>query len=196
MDMASLCEGDRLIDLGCGEGWYLREFAKKHPLSRFCGIDLSKTAVKMAAKTEKPLGRQIIDYAVAGIFSLPCPDAFFSAAVSVFAPICTEETRRVLKTGGVFIVASPAEKHLDGLKAVLYEHTTENEMKDFSPAGFVLAEDISCSYDISLTQPAICDLFAMTPYYWKTSADAAKKLSQTEKLDTEVAFRVRKYIKQ
>ena len=69
--LAALKNGENLIDLGCGEGWYLRAFAQKHPNSGFCGIDLSKTAVKMAAKAEKQAGRKNIDYAVAGIFSLP-----------------------------------------------------------------------------------------------------------------------------
>ena len=32
----------------------------------------------------------------------------------------------------------------------------------------------------------IKNLFAMTPYYWKTSQDDAKKLDNVEKLDTEI----------
>lgn len=193
--LADLMPNDAAIDLGCGEGWYLRQFAAKYENNRFCGIDLSKTAVKMAAKSEKSMGRNCMDFAVAGIFSLPCPDAYFSAALSIFAPICAAETYRVLKKGGCFIVVGPGEKHLAGLKEVLYENVSDNEMKGFSPDGFSLSDDVSVEYDISLYQPDITDLFAMTPYYWKTSPVAAARLESCESLDTTVSFRIRRYVK-
>ena len=32
------------------------------------------------------------------------------------------------------------------------------------------------------------DLFAMTPYYWKTQAEGARRLEETQGFSTEIAF--------
>ena len=45
------------------------------------------------------------------------------------------------------------------------------------------------------TKEDIFALFQMTPYYWKTSAKGAEKLSKLETLETEVAFDIHIYRK-
>lgn len=49
---------------------------------------------------------------------------------------------------------------------------------------------------IRLEGGAIQDLFAMTPYYWKTPKEGAERLAKLEVLQTEIEFRFVIYRKQ
>ena len=43
--------------------------------------------------------------------------------------------------------------------------------------------------EIMLTDPALIrSLFAMTPYYWKTPPEGARRLSEAKSLRTEIGF--------
>lgn len=65
-------------------------------------MDISKFAVKAAAGKYKG-----IDFAVASLFHLPCAENSADVLTDVFAPIVPEEFFRVLKPGGVMILAVP-----------------------------------------------------------------------------------------
>ena len=41
---------------------------------------------------------------------------------------------------------------------------------------------------ITLEGQSVQDLFAMTPYYWKTGVDGGKRLRETRGFSTEIAF--------
>ena len=49
---------------------------------------------------------------------------------------------------------------------------------------------------IDVTQTVMQDLFAMTPYYWKTPKEGAERLAKLEVLQTEIEFRFVIYRKQ
>ena len=57
---AAVCEllagADTLLDVGCGEGWYLRQFGAAHPEAERWGLDISRDAVRLA----KSLGLRAI----------------------------------------------------------------------------------------------------------------------------------------
>ena len=58
-----LGEGNTVLDVGCGEGYYTSLFAEKNTV---CGIDISKDALKYAAKKCKNSA-----FAVASIAEIP-----------------------------------------------------------------------------------------------------------------------------
>ena len=96
---------------------------------------------------------------------------------------------RVLRRGGHFVAVYPAARHLYSLKEVLYEHPYENETRDTAYPGFVLERRVPVRTTAVIRgQEAIHDLFAMTPYYWKTPADGAKRLGGLDSLFTELGF--------
>ncbi len=177
-----------ILDAGCGEGYYtgrLYDDLTAHGFSpQVYGFDISKFAVKAAAKKYKT-----IDFAVGSIFSIPVEDAAVDCVLDVFAPIVESELNRVLKPSGFLILAVPGERHLYGLKEILYDSPYENEYKDTEYAGFEFVTRVPVQDDIQLDgNQIIMDLFAMTPYYWKTTIEGSERLKQTNWLSTQIEF--------
>ena len=183
-----------IIDAGSGEGYYSRFVRASFENPDIYGIDLAKQGVKMAAKFQKNLPLKV-HYAVAGIFDMPFSDESADAVISVFAPVADAESQRVLKKGGVLIVAGPGKKHLYGLKSMLYDTPTENEEKIPEYPGLILEESVEVQYEMQLTGPAAQDLFAMTPYFWRSSREIREKSEKLENVTTMADFLVKVYIK-
>ena len=90
---------------------------------------------------------------------------------------------------GVLLIAVPSERHLLGLKEILYESPYVNEETDTEYQGFDFLERIPLRGTITITDPEqIANLFSMTPYYWKTPQAGCERLRQTTRLKTEIGF--------
>lgn len=177
-----------VVDAGCGEGYYTARlqiyFAKNDCKAVLAGFDISKFAVKAAAKRYKNT-----EFAVASMFDIPVADASADCLYAIFAPIVPDEFARVLKPGGSLILAVPGERHLYGLKEILYENPYENEYKETIYEGFTFCKRVPVWGEIYMDNPkTIADLFAMTPYYWKTSIAGSERLKETKELNTEIEF--------
>ena len=107
----------------------------------------------------------------------------------VFAPIVPEEFFRVLKPGGVMILAVPGARHLYGMKEVLYKEPYENEEHDTAYDGFEYLGRACVQKFITVNgQENIEALFSMTPYYWKTDVEGGERLRALDVLETEIKF--------
>ena len=79
-------------------------------------------------------------------------------------------------------------RHLFGLKEILYEQPYENEEKIRFMMGLHFG-NVTVKDEIYIDQHnIIADLFAMTPYYWKTTIQGSERLKHTETLKTEIHF--------
>ena len=177
-----------LLDAGCGEGWYTAELAKAVAArgGRAAGVDLSKPAVKKAAKRCKDA-----EFAVASVYHLPLADASVDVLVDCFSPLAAGEFRRVLRPEGRFLYVVPGAKHLWELKQVLYDAPYENEEKTETYPGFAHEEVVPVETRMELRETqAILDLFRMTPYYWKTPKAGAERLAALEALTVTASFRI------
>lgn len=177
-----------LLDAGCGEGWYTQAMAEVVTArgGRTAGVDLSKPAVKKAAK-RCPEG----EFAVASVYHLPLADGSVDILTDCFSPLAAEEFYRVLKPGGKFLYVVPGPRHLWELKAVLYDDPYENEEKREEYPGFHYVEVAPVERSFTLPSPQdISDLFRMTPYYWKTPKGGAERLAGLESLAVTGQFRV------
>ena len=178
-------DGALVLDAGCGEGYYSSCIAGAGYATM--GVDLSKHAVDAAAKRAVAVGQTNAFFAVSSVYELPVADGSVSALTNVFAPCAEEEYVRVLRDGGILLVAHAGEDHLMGLKRVLYEETHGNSVRADLPQGLEQIAELRVRYRIEVTgKDAIANLFAMTPYYWRTSPEDAAKLTEMERLETEV----------
>ena len=178
-----------VLDAGCGEGTYLAAIAAPHRL----GIDVAKDGIRLAARRYRDAR-----WAVASSYHLPVDDAVADVVLSVFAPRPFAELNRVLRPGGVVIVASPGPDHLAGLTALIYgtarvhdqrAHSGEPEAIDGAdeaePTTAVAREQVR--FDLRLTTAAaITDLLHMTPYWWRASAEQRAAISGLAGLTTTV----------
>ena len=189
-------EEPAMLDCGCGEGYYTSNIAKelknRFPKAKIAGFDISRPSVRRAAKRTKE-----VDFAVASVFDIPVSDKSFDILLNVFSPLSIDEYKRVLKDGGYYVYVVPAARHLWQLKAAIYDTPYENGEEDIPYEGFEHVETRKVRYETLIkTKEDIFALFQMTPYYWKTSAKGAEKLSAYESLLTEVAFDIHIYKKE
>ena len=190
-DLAALHAGEEpvLLDAGCGEGTYTAAIAGRlaqegKPL-RTAGVDLSKAALKRAARRAKD-----VEFAVASVYHLPVGDGAASLLLDCFAPLAQEEYRRVLRPGGVFLYVVPAPEHLMEMKQVLYDAPYENPDQAVEYEGFRYLDVVPVSRRLSLEGQTVEDLFAMTPYAWKTPREGVERLRALERLEVTAAFRI------
>ena len=183
-----------VIDAGCGEGYYSEHLSERG--FSVAGIDLSRPAVDSAAKRfsrkEKPYGF----FGVASVYDLPFANESASAIVNVFAPCAEKEFARALRTGGILAVMHAGPEHLMGLKKAIYENVHENDERADLPSEMCKLEELRVRFEICVEgTEALGNLFAMTPYYWKTSKEDGDKLKNLTSLTTSVDMVISVYQK-
>ena len=187
-----------LLDCGCGEGYYTVGMYEALGSSggRVIGVDISKNALAAAHSRINGGGvKRDIFCAAASVFRLPIKDQCADLAAVIFAPFRLEELRRVVKPGGIIITAIPGERHLFGLKALLYDRPRLNEVKPYDIPGTEFLESRTVSGEITLTDQELLNaLFTMTPYYYKTSPQDSDRLysyfGTHDSFVTETNFRI------
>lgn len=180
--------GCHIVDAGCGEGYYtenmLRYLSENGVKADISGFDISKSAVRLAAKSNKK-----IEYAVASIFDIPIADNSADTVINIFAPIVEKEFCRILKSGGILIIAVPGEYHLWEMKTLVYDEPYKNEVKHTEYDGFEFVQRIPVKGEIEIDgNKQIANLFSMTPYYWKTGIDGSRRIAECEHLKTQIHF--------
>ncbi|MBQ5311598.1 MAG: methyltransferase domain-containing protein [Oscillospiraceae bacterium] len=180
-----------VIDSGCGEGFYTVRCAQKLPHIHFEGIDISKAAVSHCMTRVHISGITNCAFAVASSFELPFADNSAEVITSVFAPVANDEYSRVLKTGGHLIVVSPSARHLYELKAAVYDAPYENRPNEYGLDSFEHIDSIIFEYEKHIgAQEDIYSLFAMTPYFYKTSEEGMTRLLALDSIDVTCGFEI------
>ncbi len=183
-----------LIDAGCGEGYYSELLAKKG-FSVAC-VDLSRPAVDAAAKRFSRAGLSHGFFGVASVYTLPFADESADVLVNVFAPCAEQEFCRVLKPNGILAVMYAGKDHLMGLKQAIYDTVHENDGRADLPKDLRQIDEQRVHFEISVEgSDALQNLFAMTPYYWKTSREDGEKLKKLAILTTTVDMMIAIYKK-
>jgi len=117
--------GAAVLDVGCGEGYYLGSLAQEREIEAH-GADLSTAAIDLAAR-RYPRGTWIV--ANADRF-LPWADGSFDLILSIDARLSPSEMRRVLKPEGRLLVAVPGADDLGELReAVLGERVLKDRLE-------------------------------------------------------------------
>ncbi|MCT2530125.1 methyltransferase domain-containing protein [SAR92 clade bacterium H921] len=183
-------DDQQVLDMGCGEGYYLQQLRQASSKLALCGIDISKTAVRLTAK--RKMGAQL---AVDSTFNLPLHSDSIDTAISVFSPISVTETARVLRSGGQLIMVGPGARHLAGLTAQIYSQNIPHRGNniDNNLELFKLKDQLEIADTISVEGTDILDLLKMTPYYWHARAEQQSQMKELKMLQTEIHFTIKTY---
>jgi len=109
-----LKDGNRVLDIGCAGGTFLRYFKKRYPKLIFYGIDASKVAVEYAKKRDKK-----INFLQADAHKLPFQKESFEI-ITCFDVLehlenpkkAIFEAKRCLKEKGVYLASTTTESLL------------------------------------------------------------------------------------
>ena len=152
----------RTLDLGCGEG-SLAPKLFPNEAEGYCGIDLSKRAMRMASRNW-PEATWVLANADR---ILPANDASVDRVVSLFGRRPIAEISRVLVSGGTCIVAVPGEDDLIELREHVQQegerrNRWESIVDEFKSLGYSLSDHARWQEQVELDADAIADAMAMT----------------------------------
>lgn len=172
----------RTVDLGCGEGSFGPALFPDDAAG-YCGIDLSKRAIKLAAR-RWPAATWVLANADR---ILPAADASVHRVVSLFGRRPVAEISRVLVPGGICIVAVPGEDDLIELRQQVQQtghrrSRWEMVVEEMSAGGLECMEQKHWQQQVELAPDAIADALAMTY--------RAVRHSQQSRLDSLTAMNV------
>lgn len=171
-----------VVDLGCGEGYYTNHFAQCLPLASIYGIDISKSAVKYAAKRNDK-----VHYSVGTNAALPFSTHSIDAIVNVFAPLVPAECFRILNDEGIIVRVSPGPRHLWQLKEYVYPTPQLHEAPQ-DLAGFQVKQRIEVKSTQTVDNVNLAPLLQMTPFGWKIKTEQLARLNELTSLDIEFDF--------
>ncbi len=179
-----------LLDCGCGEGYYLQQLSSRLFNDwQFAGVDISKTAVELAAKRRLKNSTWVC----ASNSRLPLQDDSVDIVLRVFSPPDDGEVKRVLRDKGFLIVVTPGDNHLIEIKSRLYAEV-KPYAKTVVPDGFGLHSHQEFDYPIRLQSNTLVQhLLSMTPFIWNGDKQARDLLMQQDSLSTTVNMRVSCY---
>lgn len=110
-----------VLDVGCGEGLFTLEIAKK--ARSVVGVDFSKEAIARTTKDPEITRRKNIRFREADASNLPFADEEFDIAISRRGPATANEktvgeAHRVLKRNGVLMEITIGEKNTENLARI------------------------------------------------------------------------------
>ena len=176
----------QILDLGCGEGYYTDLLKQQLPAHNICGIDISKVAIRYAAKRYKN-----IDFCVASAYQVPLKNNSIDLMVRIYAPSKAQELLRLIKNKCYLITVTPAPRHLFQLREVIYEHVNEHAQENEAVEGFTKIEQIGLSYELKIDQAQqLKDLINMTPFAWKFTAEKLTELLAQQFWKIECDFNI------
>lgn len=159
-----------VLELGCGEGFFLDHVARAHDITTRYGLDLSVDAVKLAARRQP---RALILRADL-LQPLPFAANRIDLIQSIFAPRPLKEIQRVLRPGGYALFVFPLANHWQELRAfVPLAAIGEEKLPRNDLAGFNEIADVNITASRELNHGQLVDLVAMSPSIHRLTREAS-----------------------
>ena len=179
----------RVLDLGCGEGYYsagLTDAARD-----VYALDIAKPALALAARRNPQ-----VTWCVGNSRALPFFDDSLDVVLSIFCCPHPAQTRRVLRADGVLLLVGPGPSHLEELRAILYDtvRTQHSQTPErLREQGFVRSHSEILDYRFTLDGVAIGQLARMTPHYWRAPAHGRARLEGIDTLTLRADFVIQEF---
>ncbi len=154
----------KVVDVGCGTGYYLAGVLDQLPGTRGLGLDTSARALRSAARAHPRAAAASWD-----VFRpFPLVGQGVDVVLDVFAPRNPSEFHRVLRPTGRLIVVRPVERHLAELRGripamVTIDPDKEQRLQLALDPYFRAAGTQHVEYTTPLTRQEAIDLVGMTP---------------------------------
>ncbi len=151
-----------LVEAGTGTGFYLDRALQHVAHSVGIGWDISVYAARRTAKANPRMGALVADT----WGRVPVLDGAADVVICIFAPRNPAEFARILKPGGIAIIAYPTSQHLHQMRAIApmltipedKTTTTRNSFATFSQLAVEVVED-----QVRLDREGLVDLVMMGP---------------------------------
>ena len=172
-------ENPVVVDAGCGEGYYIRRVCPQREITRV-GFDLSRDAVRLAARGEKSAA-----FFAADLAHIPLADGCADAVLDVFTPANYAEFGRVLRPGGVLLKLAPRAGYLRELRAAAKGHLRNadydgGQVDRYAREHMDVIEQRVITYTRSVPPELTRELARMTPMLAGIDADALDLSGVTE----------------
>ena len=167
---------DVVLDIGCGEGYYIKELKTVFPEKYFHGLDNSKDAIELAVKEDK-----LNPYMVANLANLPFRDGSVSCILNILTPANYEEFFRVLGDNGYLIKIIPNANYLREIRELIggKEYTNSDTVKLIED-NCTVVDRITVNNTFKLTKEQAQNFLKMTPLTFSKviAADDINKLKE------------------
>jgi 23S rRNA (guanine745-N1)-methyltransferase len=161
-----------VVDVGAGTGYYLTAVLNRMPGAAGVAIDMSKHALRQAARAHPLIGAVRCD----AWRKLPLADGVADVVLNVFAPRRGAELRRILRQGGRLLVVTPAPEHLAELTGPLgllsVDERKRERLEDNLGPHFSLEGENDHRGVMALSHDDVAAIAAMGPTAWHADQDA------------------------
>ncbi len=167
-----------VVDLGAGTGYYLAGVLEGLPAAEGLAFDVSKAALRRAAKAHPRAGAVLADT----WGTLPLADGRVDLLLNVFAPRNGREMRRVLRPDGLLAVVTPTGRHLAELReqlGLLAVDPAKSDRLAHELRDFVLHGERILEWPLALSEAEAEDLIAMGPNAFHVRARATGPVTCT-----------------
>jgi len=193
--------GAVLLDVGCGEGYYLRQVATALPTDdalapRLVGIDNSRDAIRLAARSSPTMCLVVADVHEL----IPLASGSVEVLINIFSPRNPDEFARVIAPGGMLLIVIPQPGLLHLLRSLapllgIQERKEERLLAEYGD-DFEHLSTTPVEYDLVLSGDEVIDLITMSPTFRHIepeSLDALRDLGEApaDVRVTVLAFRRR-----
>ena len=183
-----------LLDAGCGEGYYMQSLANalashhSNTIVHCAGIDISKWAVRAAAKRAVPVA-----WVVASNRRPPVLPESTDLIICLFGFPIWPGFAAIQPIGGHVLLVDPGPDHLLELRQIIYPEVRRNErgpQADTQGYARIATTPVTAHAHIA-SQATIADLLSMTPHAHRATASGRAALAARDTLDITIDVSLR-----
>lgn len=198
LSQSSTSDCFRVLDAGCGEGYYLAQLqqsalAHDHQKAMsLLGIDIAKPAILAATQRE----RHKISWAVASNRKIPVLPDSLDIVLCMFGFPVFEAFKTALNSSGCLLLVESGPQHLIEIRERVYEQVKYRSLPEHQEAlslGFSLCRFEHVSYQQLLARKELQNLLLMTPHFFKVKPQRRQLIEELQELNVTVDVRFRLY---